>query len=655
MRLAFAGTVAAVAVMLMLLLDNRHPSATPISAFGQYRGYGDAAYDGTKRISAYLTMRDGTRLAFDLILPTKKGVPATERLPALFKYTPYLRTWTIFDQNGNNLIADFIELSWWEKMFMRLRYWFSADGHLLDPLFRTKWLEAMVKRGYAVIIVERPGTGASFGLMNPSFEANAREIDEILDWIAAQPWSNGAVGMHGDSFQAMVQFAAAATGNPHLKAIFPASSPLEIYDSIEYRGGVYNKAFAAVFKGAAAHLERLVTPVDDDTDRRLLTQALAERRNATMGEQLDLGSQRFAFRDSLTPDGKQLWRGASLYPFIDRINRAGVPIYMTTGWYDIFVGDLFFWWDNLIVPKRLTVRPLDHTGMDKADFDLDYGAEAQRWFDRWLKGIDNGIMEEAPIHYYVMGEPRERAWRASPAWPPPGSTSVPEYLGPGRSGTASSVNDGSLMTAMPREAAASDLYTIDYTTSTGKRSRWTAVNFPRDYPDRREEDAKALSYTSPPLDAPRDLIGHPVAHLWLATAAPDLDAFAYVEEVTATGVSRYVTEGTLRASHRKLGELPFKTLGLPSHAHFKSELMTVPPGKPVELVFALLPTAYHFAAGSRLRVTVAFADADNFATPILMPAPEVRLLRDEAHSSYMTLPLAASAEASAAGNGSSSP
>ena len=186
----------------------------------------------------------------------------------------------------------------------------------------------------------------------------------------------------------MVQFAAAATGNPHLKAIFPASSPIELYDSIEYRGGVYNKAFATFFAGAAAHLERLATPVDDDKDGSLLRQARAERQRATMGEQLDLSSQRYAFRDSLTPDGKKLWQGAALYPFIERINRAGVPIYMTTGWYDIFVGDPFFWWDNLTVPKRLTVRPLDHTGMDKSDVDLDYAAEAQRWFDRWLKGAE---------------------------------------------------------------------------------------------------------------------------------------------------------------------------------------------------------------------------------------------------------------------------
>ncbi len=641
MRLVISLIVAGVAiaaVAAVLVHQGRGP-AGPVSAFGRYHGFADAAYDGTQLSSDYLTLEDGTRLAYDLVLPTKGGVPASERLPALLKYTPYLRTWTIFDAHGNNLIADFIELSWRQKAFLRLRYWFSDRGDRFDPLARTPWLDAMVRHGYAVIVVERPGTGASFGVMNPSFEANAREIDQILNWIAAQPWSDGHVGMHGDSFQAMVQFAAAATGNPHLKAIFPASSPIELYESVQYRGGVYNKAFASFFAGAAAHLERLVTPVDGDEGGTLLARALAERRRATMGEQLDLSSQRYAFRDSATPEGKKPWLGTALYRFVERINRAGVPVYMTTGWYDIFAGDLFLWWDNLTVPKRLTVRPLDHTGMDKSELDLDYGAEARRWFDRWLKGIDNGISEEPPIHYYVMGAPRERAWRTSRGWPPEGAAPTAHYLAPGRSGTVSSKNDGSLVAAAPKDAAGFDAYTVDYTTTTGKRSRWTAVNFPRDYPDRRAEDAKALTYTGPPLAEARELTGHPIAHLWLATEAPDLDVFVYLEEVMPDGTSHYVTEGTLRASHRKLGDAPFKALGLPWHSHFQSDLMPMRPEEPAELMLALLPTSYRFAAGSRMRITVAFADADNFLTPVLAPAPMVRLLRDADHASRVELPV----------------
>ena len=630
---------AAIAVALALFLFNRPAEQEQVSRFGQYRGYSEAAYDGTRRKSFYLRMADGTRLAYELILPTKEGKAASGRLPVLFKYTPYLRTWTIFDQNGKSLVSDFIQLSWMERTYMRLRYWLSKDGRYFDPLARTRWLEGLVKHGYAVVIVERPGTGASFGVFDPSFEANAKEVDEIFDWIAAQPWSNGKIGMFGDSFQAMVQFAAASTGNPHLKAIFPASSPLEMYDAIEYRGGVYNKAFSTFFAGAADHLESLVTPVDTDRQGMLLGQALEQRRNATLKERVDLSNPQYAFRDSVTAAGKLPWKGASLYPFIERINRAGVPVYMSTGWYDIFTGDMFYWYDSLTVPKRLTVRPLDHTGMDKTAKDLDYAAEAQRWFDYWLKGIPNGIMSEPPVHYYRVGAPKDEAWQAAAQWPPTADRRTPFYFASGNGQPAASANDGALSREAPAAGIASDVYTVDYTTTSGKQSRWTAVNFPHDYGDMRANDARALTYTTPPLDRATEITGHPVARLWFESNASELDAFVYLEEVESGGASRYITEGTLRASHRALAEPPFKNLGLPFHSHYRSDLAPMPAGQPIELVFALLPASHVFAKGSSIRIAVAFADADNFTTPALDPRPQVRILRNAAHASVVELPV----------------
>jgi hypothetical protein len=155
----------------------------------------------------------------------------------------------------------------------------------------------------------------------------------------------------------------------------------------------------------------------------------------------------------------------------------------------------------------------------------------------------------------------------------------------------------------------------------------------------RANDAKALTYTTAPLESPVQVIGHPVVHIWLQTDAPDLDLFVYLEEVDEEGNSIYVTEGILRASHRAIGKASFENLGLPWHNHFQSELQTVPAGKPIELVFDLLPTAYRFSKGKRIRVTVAFADADNFDTPVIDPAPVVHLLRDKNHPSFIDLPL----------------
>jgi hypothetical protein len=616
--------------------------ATPdkVSAFGRYQGYSQAAYDGGVRTSRHLRLANGTRLAYDLILPARDGRPAAGPLPVLFKYTPYLRTFTIFDENGKNLIAELTGLGWKERAFLRLRYWLSDSGRFMDPLFRTPWLKELVRHGYAVIVVERPGTGASFGAFDPSHEPGGREADEILDWIAAQPWCDGRIGMYGDSFQAMIQMAAAATGNPHLKAIFPVSTPVETYDAVSYPGGVFNKAFAAFFKWSTAFLQSgTVTPVDGDDGGRLLAAAQAERARELSGT-ADF-AKTLPFRDSAAASGSRVYlENSALYPFIERINRAGVPVYLVNGWYDLFSADAFFWHRNLTVPRRLVVRPHDHSGVEKNGDDLDIGAEARRWFDHWLKGIDNGIMREPPVHYFVMGAPQQEAWRASDRWPVAEAEPAAYYFAAGRSGTCGSVNDGGLKLQPEVNPSGSDAGTVDYGTTTGKGSRWTAVNWPRSYPDMRPNDEKALTYTSAPLEADIEIIGHPVARLWLETEAPDLDVFVYLEAVAPGGRSEYLTEGILRASRRKPGRPPFDNLGLPYHSHFAADAAPIPAGQPVELGLALLPTAFRFPQGGRIRVTVAFADADNFETPVIDPAPGLRLLRGERHPSRIELPLA---------------
>lgn len=634
--------IAVILVIALFFINKRIFAKGEVSEFGKYQGYSEAIYDGKKRISDYLTLSDGTRLAYDLILPTQKGVPASEPLPVLFKYTPYMRTFTIFDKDGKNLITFFIDLKWYEKAMLRIRYWLSDQGHLMDPLMRTKWLKNMVRHGYAVIVVERPGTGASFGIAKQSMETIAREENEILNWIASQAWCNGNIGMYGESQQAWCQFAAASTGNPHLKAIFPASSQLDLYEALEYRGGVFNKAFGSFFARVVPYLDNLATPIDSDKDGALLAQARKERSGSVDVKTMATEVAQYPFRDSMLPDGRFLWKVMSLYPLIERVNNSGIPVYMTTGWYDIFLGDMFLWYDNLTVPKRLTVRPLDHSGMDATQFDLDYEAEAQRWFDRWLKGIDNGIMEEPPIHYYVMGVSEKEAWQTSNQWPLAKQKLKRFYFDKGKTGSITSVNDGFLTTESPTAPDAFDVYTVDYTTTSGKKSRWVAVDEAQDYPDMRANGEKALTYTTSPLETDVEVTGHPVAHLWLSTDAPDLDVFVYLEEVDRSGKSTYITEGTLRASHRKLSQAPFNNMGLPYHSHYQSDLAPIPAGEPIELAFSLLPTSYQFHKGSRIRITVVCADADNFDTPVIDPAPKLQLLRGMNHPSFIQLPVAQS-------------
>jgi putative CocE/NonD family hydrolase len=639
-RILLLAIVVILMAIIVLFVYRKQAGSEKISRFGQYQGYSPALYDGYERRSLYLTLDDGTRLAYDLYLPTKDGIPADEPLPALFKYTPYLRTFTIYDADGHFLLGELRDLKWYQKAMLRIRSKISDQGHLMDAVFNTGWLKTMLHHGYAVVVVERPGTGASFGVMDPSFEVGAEQADEILDWIAAQDWCDGNIGMYGDSWQAMIQFAAASTGNPHLKAIFPVSSSLDSYSAVNYRGGVYNDTFNTLFSWSTGALEALATPVDGDEDGLLLAQARAERSGSTVGEKSVEVMKKYPFHDSTTADGENVWEGDfALYPFIDRINKAGVPIYMTNGWYDLFTSDMFLWFANLTVPRRLIIRPFDHSEVEGDASDLDFGTEAHRWFDYWLKGIDNGIMDEPPITYYTIGAPKKDAWQTSDQWPLSNQEQTRFYFDKGESGTVASANDGFLNVEAPAAPTTYDTYTVDYSTTSGGNSRWGAVLSASDYPNMRANDEKALTYTTPPLETNVEVTGHPVVHLWLATDAPDLDVFVYLEEVDGKGNSTYITEGNLRASHRAQSVAPYDNLGLPHHRHYESDLEPIPAGEPFELIFDLLSTSYLFQAGNRIRITIAFADADNFDTPVLDPPPTLKLLRNTSYPTYIELPV----------------
>ena len=329
----------------------------------------------------------------------------------------------------------------------------------------------------------------------------------------------------------------------------------------------------------------------------------------------------------------------TLYTMLDNINRSNTPVYLINGWFDLYSRDNFLIYENLTVPKRLLVRPTDHSGIESPGPDIDFGAEAHRWFDYWLKGIDNGIMDEPPIHYYLQGAEKTQRWRSADAWPLREALATDYYFRPGGGNPEISANDGALDTGLPADPDGVDAYHIDYTVTTGVEPLWSAPAMPHRYPDMRIHDAGALTYTGQVLDAPLAVVGHPIAHLWLSTAAPDLDVFVYLEQVDDRGHSTYITEGQLRASHRLVSKAPFANFGLPWRNHLEAEAGSIPADQPVELIFDLRPTAWEFPAGSRMRITVAFADADNFDTPVLTPAPIVRILRDVSHPSFVALPV----------------
>jgi len=287
---------------------------------------------------------------------------------------------------------------------------------------------------------------------------------------------------------------------------------------------------------------------------------------------------------------------------------------------------------NMQTPRKLLLGPWGHCGT-KGDAPLDLQAEYHRWYDRWLKGVHNGIMDEPPITYYTMGAPEGRRWRAADQWPLPDEQPTSYYFAAGPSGSIASVNDGSLGLGSPTSVGDSETYAVD-TTCTSRCGTYQMTRR-----DLRESDAKGLTYTTAPLDADLEVTGHPVLHLWVSSTARDGDFFVFLEEVDPDGYSRYVSKGTLRASHRAVHPPPYDNLGLPWHRSLSQDATGLVPGEPTELTIPLQPTSNVFNVGQRIRVTITCAERE-VVTPLDLPdGTTVTVYRNASHASHVTLPV----------------
>jgi putative CocE/NonD family hydrolase len=614
-RLAGGLAVASVYLLLSPLSSPASPIPSQdegkISRFGEYKGYSEPAYDSWVRTSQYLTMRDGVRIAIDVIRPARGGKVAEERLPVIWSHNRYRRA-------------------------------SLSDGKIFSvvdsPLY-----QSFIRFGYILANADVRGSGASFGTWTGIFTPEeSRDAYEITEWLASQPWCDGNVGMFGGSYLGVTQLMAASTRPHHLKAIFPVVALFDIY-GVAYHNGVFFDDLIRTWSDLTMELDKTpgVAPVDGEDGESLLRAALEE--HAGNRRLIDIFAS-LRFRDSRdeTTGARPYcdWQPAG---FIKEINESGIPMYVWGGWFDSFTKDCTLIYRNFAVPKRLVMGAWSHSPRDPEIGREEYTlaiTEALRWFDRWLKGITNGIMDEPPVQFQLMKGPKQNEWRTAMEWPVADAVQVPYYFGGGPSGSIASVNDGELGTTPPTDNAGRDEYQTDYTTTSGKTSRWdNAVGGGFGYGDMTENDRKGLTYTTPPLVEDLDVSGHPVAHLWVSSPAEDGDFFLYLEEVDAQGVSHYVSEGAIKASHRVLNEPYYDNLGLPFHRSYAEDAQPLKPGKATELVFDLQPTANLFKAGNRVRITVVGADVDN-ALPLSQdPPPTVTIYRGKKMASYISLPV----------------
>jgi putative CocE/NonD family hydrolase len=225
---------------------------------------------------------------------------------------------------------------------------------------------------------------------------------------------------------------------------------------------------------------------------------------------------------------------------------------------------------------------------------------------------------------------RDEIWRAADTWPPIDDAPTRLFLAADHALGATN-------------GAGSDTYKVDFSFGTGGQTRYeriAAIDSRDYYCDWQGRDARLLSYTSAPLDAGAEFTGHAVADLWIAASEADAAVHVYLSEIERDGTERYVTEGVLRALHRKDAEpTQWHRTAWPTHSYKRVDAAPLVPGKPEKMRIALLPVSWHFKKGSRIRLSIGGADADQFVQVPHGRPPTLTVHRGGAMASQITLPL----------------
>jgi hypothetical protein len=613
-----------------------------------------------RRTSRRLTMRDGVGLAADVWLPRHVGQP----MPAILLQTRYMRS---------------------------IRWSPVARAAGLDALLdihgstRRRLLEA----GYAWVDVDARGSGASEGSRpSPWHREEVRDGVEVVDWIVRQPWSDGSVGSTGVSYAGTAAEMLLAERHPALRAIAPRFSLFDVYADVAFPGGLHSAWFTetwarfnwlldanrypdavglmarinvaalagrlreerdAIAQAARAcdapWLERVVSAsiaalaggvraCEDDEDPI----ACLERAVAAHANNADVHAMALEIEHRDDAGLSEAEPEASIDSFSPHVRVAdvaasGAAVLGVSGWLDGAYQHSAIKRHLSLPADRswLLVGPWDHGGRQNVSpfdpayaADFDHDGELVAFFDAQLRG--RGEWDRPRVRWYAMGEER---WKSADRWPPPGVEPRTWFLAPG----------GALAREAPADGGA-DAYALDADIGSGPSSRWRSLlglAAPVGYADRRALGPRMRVWESAELEAPLDVAGHPIAHLWIAAAgASDVAVFVYLEDVGPGGRVAYVTEGELRACHRRFRGT--HETGAPRRTFTRADAEPLSAGAPAELVVDLLPVSWRFAAGHRLRVSLACADADHFrAVP---DAPRrIDVLRGGAHASRVVLPV----------------
>ena len=511
-------------------------------------------------------MRDGTRLCTDVYRPDVAAGEATgesaQKFPALLAF------------------------AYWAKDVQEAVAWLADKAQpYLDSPFWDGNMEACdftytVPRGYAHVIPDPRGIGNSEGFgTGPWFDP--RDIYDMIEWIAVQPWCDGRVGMIGPSAYSIVQIHVAPLKPPHLVALRVDECGCGTWD---YFNGIIDiMAPYSIETGGHSNDGAVAVPNYEYTPAapRMLDHPDIERRLAEALENPDFKFNTKWYSYLRYPRKYPLFFDlllASLHPepyspphsFTNEkdVDKIDLPIYLGVPWDTrLYIYGAFDVWRTLSTPaeqKKLIVYP---PGFPARPY-VEYHDEMLRWHDHWLKGIDTGIMDEPPIKLFVMGLNK---WRFEKEWPLARTEWTKFHLQPG---------GGLSAEAAPASAESETLYQ------------------PAPYLD---PTVYCLKYSTGPLTEDLEVTGPIVLNLFASLDVDDTNWFADLVDVDPEGNRQLVSSGGLKAAHRAVDV----TRSLPYYPiHPWADPVPVPPGEVLEYNIALMPTSCVFQHGHSLELII---------------------------------------------------
>lgn len=471
------------------------------------------------------------------------------------------------------------------------------------------------QRGYVVVGQNVRGAFASEGELVPFLDDGSgshQDGYDTVEWAAAQPWSNGNVGMLDGSYSGFTQYLVAPTRPPHLRALSPREGGGDLYRDWVFRDGANQLFFTRswTMQTCRAWLSHPAASARAEGARERLEHALAQGLDTWLAhlplnecpplEGLPL--VRWYFDHLSHPDDGPYWQALGM---ATRYAEVDVPMFHIAGWFDFFLGGTLRAFQGVQAharseaarrAQRLVIGPWVHgpaAASQSQAGEVEFGPEAildlheqrLRWYDYWLKGVANGALDGPPVRAFLMGANR---WLELDSWPPAGVTYRPLFLHQRTGPSVGSLNGGGLSFDRPDAPEAPDSFTYD-----PRQPVPSLIVYPQLGPkDHRPVEDRVLTYTSAVLEADLVVAGPVTAVLHAASSAPDTDWVVRLCDVWPDGRSMSVCDGILRARYRE--SLTQATLLTPDEVY--------------EFRVDLWSTAQVFKAGHRLRVHVTSSD-----------------------------------------------